>query len=205
MSDKIIAPPKISAVVLAGGQARRMGGSDKGLLNVAGRAMIDWTLERVRGQVDCVMINANRSADEYQQFGERVIGDSLGGFQGPLAGLQSAFAHAEHDLLLCVPCDAPLVPRDLVQRLFEAMDSSGEPIAVAEAQGRLHSLHALFRTSLAVDLDQALSAGERKPDRWYAACGFAKVQFDDDPAAFANINTPEQLEQLEARLNQEQA
>lgn len=180
-----------------------MSGRDKGLLEVCGRPMIAWTLERLSPQVGNILINANRSIEDYGRFGRRVIGDSLEGFQGPLAGLQASFTEAREELLLCVPCDAPLLPEDLVRRLFDGMQRNATPIAVAEAGGRLHSLHALFRTSLAEDLERALQAGERKPDRWYAECGFARVAFDDCPEAFENINTPEQLMELERRLHEE--
>ncbi|MDT8437396.1 MAG: molybdenum cofactor guanylyltransferase MobA [Wenzhouxiangellaceae bacterium] len=193
----------ITAVVLAGGRARRMGGRDKGLLPVAGRPMIAWTLDRLAGQAGRVLINANRSQDEYRRFGPEVIGDRLGDFQGPLAGLQSALDQADGEWLLALPCDAPLLPRDLAARLLAAARESGQPIAVAEAGGRLHSLHVLLATRLAPALDRALVDGERKPDRFYADQGFVRVAFDDQAEAFANINTPDELAALEHRLNQE--
>lgn len=194
---------RIDAVVLAGGRARRMGGVDKGLIEIGGRTMIARTLAAVAPQVGRVVISANRSFERYREFGVPVVADRQPGFAGPLAGLDAGFAATGGELLLSVPCDAPLLPPDLVERLADALERSGNDIAVAEAGDRLHSLHALFRRSLAADLAAALAAGERKPDRWYASRGFARVAFDDAPDAFVNVNTPDQLEQLEARLTME--
>lgn len=196
----MIEPERITGVILAGGQARRMGGLDKGLVEVAGKPMIEWTLQALRPQVGSVIINANRSLEDYRDLGVKVIQDSHDGFQGPLAGLHAAFAATGTDYLLCVPCDAPRLPPDLARRLAEALTREQAEIAVAEAVGRLHSLHALFDTHLAPDLAARLTEGERKPDRWYASRKFVRVAFDDTPEAFLNVNTPEQRDALAATL-----
>ena len=191
---------RITGAILAGGQARRMGGLDKGLVQVAGKTMIEWTLQALRPQVGSVIINANRSLETYRGLGATVIQDRLDGFQGPLAGLHAAFAAARTDYLLCVPCDAPRLPPDLVGRLAGALIREQAEIAVAEADGRLHSLHALFDRRVAPDLAERLTEGERKPDRWYASRKFVRVAFDDAPEAFLNVNTPEQRDALSAML-----
>jgi molybdopterin-guanine dinucleotide biosynthesis protein A len=192
---------RIDAVILAGGRARRMGGVEKGLVEIAGRPMIEWTLDALRPQVDRVIVNANRSRPAYERFGVEVVADRIQGFQGPLAGLHAAFSAADGDYLLCVPCDAPRLPADLVARLSRALDSEGAEIAVAEAGGRLHSLHALFDRRLAPDLEARLADGERKPDRWYASRRCVRVDFDDQPDRFINVNTPDQRETLAAILS----
>lgn len=194
---------RITGVILAGGQARRMGGLDKGLVEVAGRPMIEWTLSALRPQVGKILVNANRSLARYRGLGATVVQDRLDGFQGPLAGLHAAFCAADTDYLLCVPCDAPRLPPDLVPRLAEAMARERAEIAVAEAEGRLHSLHALFDCGLAEDLAATLAEGERKPDRWYASRKFVRVAFDDAADAFLNVNTPDQRDALAAMLSTE--
>ncbi|MFU8830555.1 MAG: molybdenum cofactor guanylyltransferase MobA [Wenzhouxiangella sp.] len=194
---------RITGVILAGGQARRMGGLDKGLVEVAGKPMIEWTLEALRPQVGSVIINANRSLEAYRGLGVTVIQDRHDGFQGPLAGLHAAFSASRTDYLLCVPCDAPCLPSDLAQRLAGALIRESAEIAAAEADGRLHSLHALFDSRLAPDLAARLIEGERKPDRWYASRNFVQVAFDDTPEAFLNINTPDQRDALATMLSTE--
>ncbi len=187
---------RITGVILAGGQARRMGGLDKGLVEVAGKPMIEWTLRALLPQVGSVVINANRSLETYRDLGVPVVEDRHDGFQGPLAGLHAAFEAVGTDYLLCVPCDAPRLPPDLVARLAGALTRERAEIAAAEADGRLHSLHALFDGRLAPDLAERLIEGERKPDRWYASRKFVRVAFDDAPEAFMNVNTPDQRDAL---------
>lgn len=196
---------RIAAVVLAGGRGRRMGGVEKGLVEIAGKPMIEWTLDALRPQVDQVIVNANGNATAYERFGAQVVPDRLEGFQGPLAGLHAAFSAVHRDYLLCVPCDAPRLPPDLVERLSRALVDEGAEIAVAEAGGRLHSLHALFDCRLAPDLAARLEQGERKPDRWYASRRFVRVGFDDDPDRFINVNTPDQRDSLAAMLSGERS
>jgi len=203
MTDRSIDRERITGVILAGGQARRMGGLDKGLVEVAGKPMIEWTLRALCPQVGSVIINANRSLESYRDLGVPVIQDQHDGFQGPLAGLNAAFAEIRTDYLMCVPCDAPRLPSDLVQRLAGALTTEGAEIAAAEAEGRLHSLHALFDRRLASDLAAKLSEGERKPDRWYAGRKFVRVAFNDAPEAFINVNTPDQRDALVAVLGRE--
>lgn len=187
---------RITGVILAGGQARRMGGLDKGLVEVAGKPMIEWTLRALLPQVGSVIVNANRSLETYRDLGVTVVPDQHDGFQGPLAGLHAAFESVSTDYLLCVPCDAPRLPPDLVARLAAALTREQAEIAAAEADGRLHSLHALFDRRLAPDLAARLAEGERKPDRWYASRRFVRVKFDDTPGAFINVNTPDQRDAL---------
>ncbi|MFW5815986.1 MAG: molybdenum cofactor guanylyltransferase MobA [Wenzhouxiangella sp.] len=190
----------ITAAVLAGGMGRRMGGVDKGLVEVRGRPMIAWTLDAVRPQAGRVLINANRSQNDYAAFGLPVIGDQHEGFQGPLAGLHAVLAAAETPYVAIVPCDTPRLPRDLIARLARALVEQDSELAVAEAGGRVHTLHGLFRADLLGDLTRALEAGERKPDAWYATRRWSRVDFSDVPEAFDNINTPAQRDALAEQL-----
>lgn len=163
--------------------------------------MIEWTLEALRPQVGHLIINANRSLSAYERLGVEVVPDRLDGFQGPLAGLHAAFSAADSEYLLSVPCDAPCLPPDLAERLGTGLERDDAEIAVAEAGGRLHSLHALFDCRLAPDLAARLEDGERKPDRWYASRRFVRIGFDDQAERFINVNTPDQREALAARLS----
>lgn len=97
----------ISGVILAGGQSRRMGGVDKGLLDFLGKPMISHVIQRLGPQVDEILINANREIERYQAFGHPVIADDIMGYAGPLAGLHKGMRMAKHPYVLMVPCDSP--------------------------------------------------------------------------------------------------
>lgn len=194
---------QITGAILAGGMGRRMGGVDKGLVEVAGKPMVAWTLDALAPQVGHVLINANRSQDAYSAFGLPLVADAHAGFQGPLAGLHAVLSAAETPYVAIVPCDTPRLPADLIARLAAALEGDDSELAVAEAGGRIHTLHGLFRRDLLPDLSRALAAGERKPDAWYATRRWSRVDFNDVATAFDNINTPEQRDALAAEIKQE--
>jgi len=185
----------ITGLVLAGGQGRRMGSVDKGLVLLGGRPMVRHVLDRLRPQVDEILINANRNASEYAVFGYRVLADEIGGFAGPLAGLQVGLAHATHPLVATVPCDSPFLPADLVSRLHGALESHSADLAVARTFDQPHPVFALVRRSLLAHLARFLEGGGRKIDAWYASLKAVEVAFDDEADAFRNINTAEELKQ----------
>jgi molybdopterin-guanine dinucleotide biosynthesis protein A len=186
-------PVRITGLVLAGGQGRRMGGVDKGLEPLRGRPLVEWVLERLRPQVAEVVINANQHLAEYARFGHRVVPDEIGGFAGPLAGLHAGLAASVHPFLVTVPCDSPFLPRDLVARLHAALLAAHADLAVAKTGDQPHPVFALVRASLAPHLAQFLAAGGRKIDAWYAALKVVEVPFDDQAEAFSNINTRDEL------------
>ena len=181
----------ITALVLAGGQGRRMGGIDKGWASYRQRSLIEWVLSRLTGQVDHVLINANRSRAAYEALGWPVVGDRSGGYQGPLMGIWSGLCAAETPLVLVVPCDAPRLPLDLVERLYASLGA--HDIAVAHDGERSQPVVALLRRSLVSDLERALADDERKVERWYARHAWVSVDFSDCPEAFANINSPHDI------------
>ena len=194
-------PADITAVVLAGGRARRMGGDDKGLVTLAGRCMIEYVVDALRPQVATLIVNANRNQARYAALtGLPVVADDVGDFAGPLAGMASAMAHARTALLLSVPCDSPLVAPDLAARLHAALAADGADIAVARDRERMQPVFALLRTDLLADLRAALAAGERKIDRWYATHRLVEVDFSDRESMFLNINTPQERDDLAARM-----
>ncbi len=182
---------KVSGIILAGGQGRRMGGVDKGLQALRGQPMVHWVLERLRPQVDEIVINANQNADAYARFGHRVVRDDIGGFAGPLAGLHAGLKAASHPLVVTVPCDSPFLPADLVSRLQGGMGDND--LAVAKTGEQPHPVFALVRTGVRQNLEAFLAGGGRKIDAWYAGLKFVEVRFDDEAEAFRNINTLEEL------------
>ena len=185
--------PGITGVVLAGGQGRRMGGIDKGLVALDGRPMVAHVLERLRPQVDEILINANQHHAEYAAFGYSVLADAIGGFAGPLAGLQVALAQAAHPLLATVPCDSPFLPADLVARLCTARHAAEADLAVARTFEQPHPVFALVRREVLPHLERFLAGGGRKIDAWYATLKTVEVAFDDEADGFRNINTAAEL------------
>ncbi len=184
---------RISGVLLAGGQGSRMGGIDKGLLELAGKAMAAHALARLAPQVDELMINANQNIDIWRDFGYPVCSDDISDFAGPLAGLHAALVRARHRLLVSAPCDSPFLPQDLVARLATALHTTGAQLAVATTDGRAHPVFCLCRRELAPHLADFLAAGGRKVGAWQSTLQVVEVPFDDNPSAFRNLNTPAEL------------
>ena len=188
-----IAHAEVTGIVLAGGQGRRMGGVDKGLVELAGRPMIAHVLARLAPQVGAVLINANQNLERYRAFGHPVIPDEVGGFAGPLAGLHAGMTQASGALVVTVPCDSPFLPLDLVSRLRARLDKEHAQLAVARTFDQPHPVFALARRDLLPNLAAFLEGGGRKIDAWYAPLAVVEVGFDDEAAAFRNINTAGEL------------
>lgn len=181
----------ITAVVLAGGRGRRIGGQDKGLVEVGGRPLIEHILDLVTPQVSAVIINANRNQQVYAGYGYPVISDNLTDYQGPLAGFAAALAACETDYIMTLPCDGPYVPTDLVGRLSSAIKNNNAELAVAHDGQRMQPVYALIPRSLLESLQEFLDAGDRKIDLWYARHDTALADFSDVIDTFFNINTEE--------------
>jgi molybdenum cofactor guanylyltransferase len=188
---------EICGLVLAGGQGRRMGGVDKGLQLLQGRPLMQYVIERLRPQVDHVLINANQNLERYAEFGCPVVPDRVGGFAGPLAGLDAGLQATDAPLVVTVPCDSPFLPHDLVVRLATARGVTDADVAVARTGSQPHPVFALVCTRVRRHLADFLSRGERKIDLWYASLNVVEVAFDDEADAFANINTRAELAQHE--------
>jgi molybdopterin-guanine dinucleotide biosynthesis protein A len=201
--------PGITGLILAGGRGSRMGGTDKGLQNFRGLPLALQTLMRLQLQslpLQEVLINANRNLSAYESLGVPVWPDSIDGFAGPLAGFLTGLERCETPLLLTVPCDTPLFPLDLAERLHAALIAQNADLAMAaapEADGnvRPQPVFCLLKTDLLDSLVQFTHQGGRKIDAWTGQHRCAIVPFDqqgDSPQAFANVNTLAELQQLEA-------
>lgn len=193
MSTAMQAVAPVTGIVLAGGQGRRMGGVDKGLVMLGGKPMVAHVLDRIVPQVAEVLINANQNADRYGALGYPVVADAVGGFAGPLAGLHAGMTRAANALVVTVPCDSPFLPADLVARLGAALDASQAQLAVARTFDQPHPVFCLVRRDLLPHLGAFLAGGGRKIDAWYATLHVVEVSFDDEADAFRNINTAGEL------------
>ncbi len=187
----------ITGLILAGGQGRRMGGVDKGLQIFRGKRLVDHVYERLAPQVGGIIINANQNHDAYKSFGVRVVSDAIGNFAGPLAGLHAGLSVSRRPYLASVPCDSPFLPEDLVERLMARLNESGAELAVAKTGDQPHPVFCLARRSVLDHLTNFLKGGGRKIDAWYASLDVVEVDFDDEAGAFSNINTREELANLE--------
>ena len=188
----------ITAVILAGGQGRRMGGQDKGLLEFNGRPLVEILIESLQQQQLSILINANRNQTLYETYGLPVISDQLDDYQGPLAGFAAAMATVDTRFILTLPCDGPLLADDYAQRFIDCQARHGAPIVVASDGQRLQPVHALIAVELLASLQQFLDSGDRKIDRWYAEHDFVQADFSDCAGMFRNINTPQDQASLEA-------
>ena len=189
--------PAITGLVLAGGEGRRMGGQDKGLLPLRGRPLVEWVLSRIRPQVSEVLISANRNLDAYARFGPPVLKDRTEGFVGPLAGIARGLLEARHELLLAVPCDTPFLPDDLVARLHAALTAGDFDLAVPLVEGRTQNAICLMHTRVGASLAAYLGQGGRKVEAWQAGLRRTLADFSDEAAFFVNLNRPEQFAALE--------
>ena len=181
-----------------------MGGVDKGLQMHRGAPMAMHALLRLGPQVGDMMINANRNLGAYESMGAPVWPDTLPDHAGPLAGFLTGLERCETPYLMTVPCDSPLFPDDLVQRLAHAMEAAGAEIAMpATREGtgeqehlQVHPVFCLMSVNLLESLMRFTQSGQRKIDKWTALHRCVEVPFDD-AAAFTNANTREELQQLQ--------
>lgn len=198
-----VVPGGVTGMILAGGRARRMGGEDKGLIELHGRPMVHHALDALAPQVDVLLVNANRHLERYRElagpYRAEVVHDALEDHQGPLAGIARGLAACTTEWLVCVPCDSPLIAHDLVARLVAGQQADGAEIAVAHCE-RLQPVFALLRRELLPSLERYLASGERKIDRWYDRHHLVTVDFSDSPEQFLNVNTPREHAELARRL-----
>ncbi|WP_420392286.1 molybdenum cofactor guanylyltransferase MobA [Acuticoccus sp.] len=196
----------VPAVILAGGLARRMGGGDKGLLALGGRPVLEHVIHRLPPQVAGLAINANGDPKRFAVFGLPVLADPVEGRPGPLAGILAAMEWAAErgaDRVLTVAADTPFLPTDLVARLVQAHSERQSDITLAATvQGDAivrHPTIGIHRTALRAELRAALARGTRRVTDWTDAQGASVVLFDE-PGAFFNINTPQDLATAQAML-----
>lgn len=190
----------ISSIILSGGRATRMNGVDKGLVMLQNKPLVQHVIANLTPQVDEIFINANREIEAYQAFGYAVLQDENKDFIGPLAGFLLGLKHAKHEYVLTVPCDSPLLPLDLAQRLYNGMTKARADITVACSDGNTHPVFCLMKKSVLPSLQDFLDLGERKVSAWQKSQKYVEVDFSDCSDAFTNLNTFEDLNALELRL-----
>jgi molybdenum cofactor guanylyltransferase len=193
----------IAGVVLAGGRATRMGGQDKGLLMIDGQPMVVRICAALRSQVDSLLINANRNHAAYAELTQcPLLGDHIGHFAGPLAGMAAALNYTDLSYLVAVPCDSPFLAPDLVSRLYQAVQAEQAEIAMAMQDGKPQPVFVLLSRHLLPSLTLFLETGGHKIIDWYYQHRVAEVDFSDRAQMFENINTPQEQDRIEQQLRQ---
>lgn len=190
----------VTGLVLAGGRGRRMGGSDKGLVPLAGRPMVEHVIEALRPQVGPILISANRNLERYACYGYPVIADDPGDYLGPLAGVATVLRQRAPGLMVTVPCDAPLLPPDLVARLLGAREASDADAAMVHDGRRSQPVFVLLHGRVAPSLEAYLAGGGRRVDAWLGQLRTAVADFGDRADAFVNVNDPDERRAVEAQL-----
>jgi len=202
-------PENICGLILAGGLSRRLGGGDKALMELAGRPLLSYAIDRAMIQVDHLIINANGDAARFSAYDLPVIGDVIDGYAGPLAGVLTGLEwmaehHADCQWLATFATDAPFFPVDLVERLLGQIRSKNADMACALSNGRTHPVFALWPVALKKELHQAMIDEDmRKVDRWTARYKTEHVNFANDENGvdpFFNINVPENFIDAETVL-----
>lgn len=183
----------ISAVILAGGKARRMGGQDKGLQILGKQSLIQHVIHRLQPQVHDISINANRSQTEYEKFGFPIFSDELPDFQGPLSGMLTALEKTKSGFILFTPCDTPFFPTNLLDKLKSAVKNDRTLIAYACDEEREHPVFCLISVQLKEKLRHYLASGERRLLQFMNENGGISVKFTKEEGNFENFNTLDDL------------
>jgi molybdopterin-guanine dinucleotide biosynthesis protein A len=184
--------PLCSILLLAGGRGQRMGGADKGLQLWQGRPMIAWLHDLVRPHTDDLILSCNRNQQLYAPYADHLVSDAESGFPGPLAGIRAGLQQARHSHVLILPCDAPLLDRDILQTLLAA---TGErPVVVRQAE-QWQPLFSLWPRALLTELERAWTEGQRSPLSFLRSMNAIPLDFAEDDPRLSNLNTPALLEQ----------
>ncbi len=194
MSESSTIKNDVAAVILAGGKAKRMQGTDKGLITLKGKPMITYVINALNTQLDEIFINANRNKQQYQELGYPVISDLTDDYLGPLAGILSGLKATKKEFLLVVPCDSPNLSDTILIELYNNIKKNKADIAVAHDGNRMHPVFALIKKTLINSLNEYLADGGRKIDEWYFLNNYCVVRFTDSHEMFNNINSPKDLE-----------
>ncbi|MCW8963421.1 MAG: molybdenum cofactor guanylyltransferase [Gammaproteobacteria bacterium] len=186
----------LTVVVLAGGRGSRLGDQDKGLLQWQGRPFIEHILKNIETATHNILLNANRNAEQYRQYGYPVISDEIQDYAGPLAGMHAALRAANTPFILTLPCDAPYTTSAIIEQFCEVHAKQQQSLYVAGSDDGLQPVYAMISTDLADNLEQYLAEGKRKTQAWMMENSAHVVHFDQRVTSFMNVNTETELQSL---------
>jgi molybdopterin-guanine dinucleotide biosynthesis protein A len=192
----------VTAIILAGGLGRRLNGQNKGLIPLLGKTLFEHILDRIKPQTNHILINANQDISRYQTSNYPVIEDKYNNNQGPLAGILSCENAIKTSLILTIPCDTPILPKNLLGKMLDVYNKeSSAQLCVAHDGNRLQNLFMLFDIRKLSELNHFFLQGHRKVSDWIHNQPFTTVDFSDNKENFININTEENLTTLINKLN----
>ena len=183
---------QLTTIILAGGKSSRMGGNDKGLLEINGKYIISYLNKLSLKFSKNVLINANRNIEKYESMGLKTCSDILPDYQGPLSGMLTGLTLADTEYVITLPCDGPFVTEDFFKKMMDMEES--DDINVASDGDRVQPVYALIRKNMINNLNNFLKTGQRKIDKWYANCHVKEIDFSDNKEIFVNINDKEEIE-----------
>lgn len=196
----------VSCIILAGGRGRRFNHEDKGLVKLNDKTLIGHVLERIKPQVDDIVISANRNIETYKTYISKVISDNIDNntadFQGPLSGIASCIDECKHEWILVIPCDIPALPDHLVENLIERLKTSNHSKLIVVEANRQQQLVFLMHNSLKTRLDDYLEQGHQRVMSWITLQKPGVVTFEDRAGDFLNINTLEELNSIRENSGQ---
>ena len=184
---------EITGAILAGGQARRMQGQDKGLILFKNKPLIEHVIDIFKPQVGKLVINANRNHTKYGQYGLKIIADEFNDYLGPLAGMASVLNVIKTPYLVTAPCDCPFLSTELVSYLSQAMTDENADISVAHNGERLQPVFCMLKRSLMTSINQYLDNGNRKIDEWFKGHNMAIADLSNFPDSFKNFNSHQEI------------
>jgi molybdopterin-guanine dinucleotide biosynthesis protein A len=195
MAKNTIHQKDVTAIILAGGEGRRMNGQDKGLVSWKQRRLIEYALDAIPSDIAHTLISCNRNIDQYKIYGETVQ-DEDPTYKGPLAGIYASMMHTSSPFIFVLPCDSPLAPGDVYYQLADALNASNADICYVHDGEREQYLFALIRTQLKSSLKEYLSRGNRQVNRWYKQHNYVEADLNGQQFAFRNCNTLIELAEL---------
>ena len=182
----------LSVAVLSGGKSSRMNYEDKGLMKYNGISVLSRIVKLSCKYSNDVFIIANNNVEDYEKLHPNLYSDILDNYQGPLSGIYTALSKCKNSYVIILPCDGPFIKEDYFEKLINS--ETDQPILVAKTGDRLQPVYARLDASLKEDLKVFLETGERKIDKWYTACGYEEIFFEQDDEMFININSKEDIE-----------
>lgn len=185
--------PPCSVLILAGGRGQRMGGQDKGLLDWNGRPLVSYAAALARLLSDDLIISCNRNADAYAAFADRLVQDDSTDFPGPLAGIRAGLNAARHTHLLVLPCDAPRLDGDLLERLLRASAAAPDVVHMLRCGEQWEPLFSIIPVAMRARIEEAWHRGDRSPRHVFSQLGLQAVDCPPNDPRLANLNTPELL------------
>ncbi len=191
---------KITGIVLSGGKSSRMK-TDKGLVSVFGKALIQYTIDNLSPVCNEILISSN--ADGYEKFGYEVIKDEIKDI-GPVGGLYSCLKKSSNDLNIVLSCDTPLVSKDILQCLLSKFEGHKATVPWYE-KDYYEPLCALYTKEFVQVLKQAIEIKNHKLPLIYTNTEVKKIPIEDHPDCFTeqsffNVNSMDDIRTLQSIL-----